>query len=786
MSKIIKNFKNISYGPAPEDSKDVMSWINSMNNPNHLFINGSWVKSKSSKKIQVINPATNKKLTSLSLANKADVNAAVGAAKKAYTSWSKTSSNTRAKYLYALARLIQKHSRFLSVLETIDNGKPIRETRDIDIPLVARHFYYHAGWAKKIDTKTHKPIGVIGQIIPWNFPLLMMAWKIAPAIAAGNTVVLKPAEFTSLSALYFAELCQKARIPKGVINIITGDGSTGELITAHADTKKIAFTGSTEVGKKIIQSTATQEKKLTMELGGKSPFIVFEDADLDSAVEGVVDAIWFNQGQVCCAGSRLLVQESVEKIFIRKLKARMEKLRVGNPLDKSIDIGAIVAPVQLKKIQSIVKKGEKEGSKLWQPSWACPTDGLFYPPSIFTNVSPSSFIAQVEIFGPVLSVLSFRTPSEAVSIANNTPYGLAASIWSENINLALDIAPKIKAGVIWINSTNLFDAACGFGGYKESGFGREGGIEGIRAYQDSSLPEIPYVSKKIIKNKVELPSIDTTPKLYVGGKQKRPDSGYSFNQLSAQKEFICDIARANRKDVRDTVEAASKSKIGSLNNFNRSQILFYLAENLSQRKETFVNLLMSILGVSKNQALKEFEDSCERIFYYASMADKFEGNIHNPPMRGLTLAVKESIGVVASIMNDHQPLLSISTVISSLFANGNASIVVPSEKTSLIATSLYQVFETSDIPPGSINILTTKTNELNDTLSQHENIHGIWAFSGDAKVRSSIINGTVFNLKRYWCPKNINVDWSNTSEEFLNEFLYEGSQVKNIWIPYGE
>ena len=523
-----------------------------------------------------------------------------------------------------------------------------------------------------------------------------------------------------------------------------------------------------------------------MELGGKSPFIVFEDADLDSAVEGVVDAIWFNQGQVCCAGSRLLVQESVEKIFIRKLKARMEKLRVGNPLDKSIDIGAIVAPVQLKKIQSIVKKGEKEGSKLWQPSWACPTDGLFYPPSIFTNVSPSSFIAQVEIFGPVLSVLSFRTPSEAVSIANNTPYGLAASIWSENINLALDIAPKIKAGVIWINSTNLFDAACGFGGYKESGFGREGGIEGIRAYQDSSLPEIPNVSKKIIKNKVELPSIDTTPKLYVGGKQKRPDGGYSFNQLSAQKEFICDIARANRKDVRDTVEAASKSKIGSLNNFNRSQILFYLAENLSQRKETFVNLLMSISGVSKNQALKEFEDSCERIFYYASMADKFEGNIHNPPMRGLTLAVKESIGVVASIMNDHQPLLSISTVISSLFANGNASIVVPSEKTSLIATSLYQVFETSDIPPGSINILTTKTNELNDTLSQHENIHGIWAFSGDAKVRSSIINGTVFNLKRYWCPKNINVDWSNTSEEFLNAFLYEGSQVKNIWIPYGE
>ena len=786
MSKIIQNFKNISYGPAPEDSKDVMLWINSLNHPNLLFINGKWIKSKSSKKIQVINPATNKKLTTLAVSNKSDVNEAVGAAKKAFASWSKTSSDTRAKYLYALARLIQKHSRFLSVLETIDNGKPIRETRDIDIPLVARHFYYHAGWAKKIDTNKQKPIGVIGQIIPWNFPLLMLAWKIAPAIAAGNTVVLKPAEFTSLTALYFAELCQKARLPKGVINIITGDGSTGEIITSHQDTKKIAFTGSTEVGKKIIQSSAEQEKKLTMELGGKSPFIVFEDADLDSAVEGVVDAIWFNQGQVCCAGSRLLVQESVEKLFIKKLKARMEKLRVGNPLDKSIDIGAIVAPVQLKKIQSIVKKGEKEGSKLWQPSWACPTDGLFYPPSIFTNVSPSSFIAQVEIFGPVLSVLNFRTPSEAVSIANNTPYGLAASIWSENINLALDIAPKIKAGVIWINSTNLFDAACGFGGYKESGFGREGGLEGIRSYLDKTLPEAPKTAIKINKNKVALPTIDTTPKLYVGGKQKRPDSGYSFNQVSAQKEFICDIARANRKDVRDAVEAAAKSKIGILNNFNRSQILFYLAENLSQRKETFVNLLMSITGVNKITALKEFEQSCERIFYYASMADKFEGNIHNPPMRGLTLAVKEPIGIIASLMCEYKPLLSLTTTISSLFANGNASLIVPSEKTSLIATSLYQVFETSDIPAGSINILTSRNNELNTTLAQHENIDGIWSFSNSSSIRSDIIKDTVFNLKRYWCPKNNRIDWSNESEEFLNAFLYESSQVKNIWIPYGE
>ncbi len=384
------------------------------------------------------------------IAQKKDVDLAVNSASKAQKKWSSLSPFQRSKYLYALARLIQKHSRFLAVLESIDNGKPIRETRDIDIPLVARHFYYHAGWAEKLD-KNLKPIGVVGQIIPWNFPLLMLAWKIAPAIACGNTVVLKPAEYTSLTALYFAELCIKANIPNGVINIITGDGSTGELITSHPKIQKIAFTGSTEIGKKIIQSTSTTNKKLTMELGGKSPFIVFEDADLDSAVEGVVDAIWFNQGQVCCAGSRLLIQESIEKKFIKKLKQRMEKLRIGNPLDKSIDIGAIVAPVQLQKINSLVKKGIKDGAKLWQPSWSCPTEGLFYPPSLFTNVTPASFIAQVEIFGPVLTSLTFRKPSEAVAIANNTPYGLAASIWSENMNLALDIAPKIKAGVIWIN-----------------------------------------------------------------------------------------------------------------------------------------------------------------------------------------------------------------------------------------------------------------------------------------------------------------------------------------------
>ncbi len=786
MDKVIKNFQNISYGPAPEDSKEVNNWIKNLKNPNNHFINGKFIKSSSSKKLNIIKPSTNKKIATLSVASKKDVNAAVSAAKKAHIKWSKLSSFDRSKYLYALARLIQKNSRFISVLETIDNGKPIRETRDIDIPLVARHFYYHAGWAARNTNNSDNSIGVVGQIIPWNFPLLMLAWKIAPAIALGNTVVLKPAEYTSLTALYFAELCQKAKIPQGVINIITGDGSTGELITSHKDIKKIAFTGSTEVGKKIIQTNTNPDKKMTMELGGKSPFIVFEDADLDSAVEGVVDAIWFNQGQVCCAGSRLLVQESIEKKFIQKLKKRMEKLRVGDPLDKSIDIGAIVAPVQLKKINSLVNKAQKDGNKLWQPSWSCPTNGLFYPPSLFTNVTPSSFIAQVEIFGPVLTTMTFRTPSEAVSIANNTPYGLAASIWSENINLALDIAPKVKAGVIWINSTNLFDAACGFGGYKESGFGREGGSEGIRAYSKLPLPLSKSKREKKLSKGQSSNSIDRTPKLYIGGKQKRPDSGYSFSSNDAHNNFICDVPNANRKDVRDTVEVASKAVSKSSTNFNRAQILYYLAENLQDRKNTFSNLLSSLIGISQKDAEKEFDQSIERLFYYGAMADKFEGSIHNPPIRGLTLAVKEPIGVIANILNDDYPLLSLITTLGANFAAGNASIIVPGQNTSLLATELYQLLETSDVPAGYINILTTKQNSLNKILAEHENINGIWYFSDNNNERLKVIQSTTSNLKRSWCPQSKNLDWSSKEEDFLKEFLYQSTQVKNIWIPYGE
>ncbi|HRC87440.1 MAG TPA: aldehyde dehydrogenase family protein, partial [Thermoanaerobaculia bacterium] len=439
-------------------------------------------------------------------------------------------------------------------------------------------------------------VGVCGQIIPWNFPLLMLAWKIAPALAMGNTVVLKPAEFTSVTAIAFAELCREVGLPAGVVNIVTGDGRTGELMVKHPGIDKIAFTGSTDVGRLIRQATAGSGKKLSLELGGKSPFVVFDDADLDSAIEGVVDAIWFNQGQVCCAGSRLLVHEGVAETFYRKLRARMETLRVGDPLDKAIDIGAIVAPVQLERIDRLVRQGVEEGARLWQPSWSCPKEGYFYPPTLFTEVAPAATIAQVEIFGPVLVAMTFRTPEEAVELANNTRYGLAASVWTENLNLALDIAAKIKAGSVWVNCTNVFDAAAGFGGYRESGYGREGGREGLFEYVrpawERGLPAAPEdpateaPEENFPVGGLEgLPPVDRTAKLYVGGRQVRPDGEGSRPVLGPGGEHLGEVSEGNRKDVRNAVEAARKAGAdwAKTTAHGRAQVLYYLAENLTAR-----------------------------------------------------------------------------------------------------------------------------------------------------------------------------------------------------------
>lgn len=481
------NRENVSsvfeYAPAPE-SRSIVDIAPSYG----LFIDGEFVEAADGKVFKTVSPSTEEVLSEIAQAGEADVDRAVQAARKAFEKWSALPGSERAKYLFRIARIIQERSRELAVLETLDNGKPIKETRDADLPLVAAHFFYYAGWADKLDHAgfgaNPRPLGVAGQVIPWNFPLLMLAWKIAPALATGNTVVLKPAETTPLSALFFADICRQAGLPKGVVNILPGYGGAGAALVAHPDVNKVAFTGSTAVGKEIARTVAGTRKKVTLELGGKGANIVFDDAPVDQAVEGIVNGIFFNQGQVCCAGSRLLVQESIQDELLESLKRRLSTLRLGDPLDKNTDIGAINSEEQLTRITSLVDQGEAEGAERWSPACELPESGYWFAPTLFTNVTQAHTIARDEIFGPVLSVLTFRTPDEAVAKANNTPYGLSAGIWTEKGSRILAVANKLRAGVVWSNTFNKFDPTSPFGGYKESGFGREGGRHGLEAYLD--------------------------------------------------------------------------------------------------------------------------------------------------------------------------------------------------------------------------------------------------------------------------------------------------------------
>jgi aldehyde dehydrogenase (NAD+) len=799
---IAEKFVSMEYGPAPEDPKEAEAWLERHGRRFGLFIGGNWQAPAAGEYFDTFDPSNGEKLASVAQGSSTDVDAAVGAARAASAKWRALTPHVRARYLYALARLVQKHSRLLAVLETMDNGKPIRESRDIDIPLVARHFYYHAGWAQLLaqEFPEHDPCGVVGQIIPWNFPLLMLAWKIAPALATGNTVVLKPAEFTPLTAIAFAELCQEAGLPAGVVNIVTGDGSTGEALVKHPDVDKIAFTGSTEVGRAIRGATATSHKHLSLELGGKSPFIIFEDADLDSAVEGLVDGIWFNQGQVCCAGSRLLMQESIAEALIGKIRDRMSTLRIGPPLDKAIDIGAIVAQVQLDRIERMVAQGVAEGATCWQPQMVLPARGFYYPPTLLSNVHPTSIVAQQEIFGPVLAAMTFRTPKEAVELANNTVYGLASCVWSENINVALHVAAQLKAGVVWVNCTNLFDAACGFGGYRESGYGREGGREGLLEYMEPTwfkhapkLAPAKSLPAKDARNgtpesdeteAVSTPAIDRTVKLYIGGKQARPDSGYSMEVRSSDGRLLGEAPLGNRKDIRNAVEAARKAESwAKATAHNRAQVLYYCAENLAQRRDEVIRHLAAVVG--EKQARAELDLGIERIFSYAAWADKFDGAVHNPPFRNIAIAMNEAIGTVGVICPTEAPLLGFLSLVMPLIAVGNTVIAVPSEQYPLITGDLYQLFDTSDLPGGAVNIVTGYASQLLKTLAEHDDVDAIWC-SGDEATVAAAKAMSIGNLKQVWTNEGRAIDWFNPKVAEGRWFLEHATQVKNIWVPYGE
>jgi aldehyde dehydrogenase (NAD+) len=675
------------------------------------------------------------------------------------------------------------------------------------------------------ELRDYQPVGVVGQIIPWNFPLLMLGWKIAPAIAAGNTVVLKPASYTRLSALLFAEIVAEAGLPPGVVNIITGSSSAGSMLVTHPDVDKIAFTGSTDVGRTLRRQTAGSGKKLSLELGGKSPFVVFEDADLDGAIEGVVDAIWFNQGQVCCAGSRLLVQENVAPKFIHKLKARMEHMRVGDPLDKAIDMGAIVDKTQWDTVDQWVKTGVSEGGQLFQPDIQLPDKGLFYKPTLITGLDPAAATVQEEIFGPVLVSLTFRTPAEAIALANNTRYGLAASVWSDNINLALDVASKIKAGSVWVNCTNLFDGASGFGGYRESGFGREGGQEGLYEYLRPSwmerprpdftppaegktakwgehVPARPPMPASASSNgKTEavaleranghlLPHVDRTPKMYIGGKQVRPDGAYTRSVLNSKGHEIGQVGDGNRKDIREAVEAAHAAHMAKVgwamrHGYNRSQILYFIAENLDARNAEFVQRLVEMTARTRKSAQTEVDAAVERLFTYAAWADKYGGTVQETTLRGITVAVNEPIGVVGIACPDDYPLLGFISLMAPAIARGNTVVMIPSQKYPLSATDFYQVLDTSDVPGGVVNIVTGDRDHLTKTLVQHEDVDAVWYF-GSAEGSYYTEFESAANMKRTWVGSGLPRNWMDREQGEGHEFLHHATQVKNIWVPTGE
>ena len=817
-SNVRKIFETMEYGPAPEADNVAKAWLKSHGDSLGHFINGAWVKPENRKTYTTCCPATGEELAQTVQGEKEDVDYAVKCAREAFKSWSQLPCHTRARYLYAIARNIQKHHRLLAVMEALDNGKSIRETRDCDVPLVARHFYHHAGWAQLMDTEMRnwKAVGVVGAIVPWNFPLMLLTWKVCPALAMGNTVVLKPATFTRLSALLFAEICHEAGLPPGVFNVVTGNGAFGSELAIHPDVDKVAFTGSTPIGQILRRLTAGTGKKLSLELGGKSPVIVLETADLDSAVEGVVDAIWFNQGQVCSAGSKLLVQESIFDDMVKRLKERLNHFRLGHSLDKGIDMGAIVNESQFKTISEYVNGAKAEGANVFQPNIQLPSNGLFYPPTLITNVQTVSKCVCEEIFGPVLVALPFRTAKEAQTLGNNTNYGLAASVWSDNLPTALEIAISLKAGSVWVNCHNMFDAAAGFGGYKESGFGRDGGKEGLFEYVKPIWETRPKISpsnidmktfassfgvnvlpapgqgnpglKALQQNGIQQPLVDHTYKVYYGGSQKRPDGCYSrpIHAHGSDDKIIAYVSESNRKDVRNAVEAAHKALPGwsKRASHNRAQIVYYMAENLELRRNEVAQRLTLLTGSSLEDSLKEVDLSIQRLFYWGAFADKYGGTVQETTLYGCTVCIREPVGVIGIACPNDQPLLAFVSLVAPAVVRANCVVVVPSEKYPIPALDLYQVFDTSDLPGGVVNILSGSRDHISRYLTEHQDVNSMWYFGSE--------NGSKFveytsanNVKRTWVNYGVQRNWFSNEQGQGEEFLYHATQCKNIWLPMG-
>jgi len=822
IKEIFESNGKLPYGPAPEDPAVAMKWLKEHNNSTlGHFINGKWHYPKDREYYESKSPADGKFLARTTQGTQEDVDLAVSAANKAAASWSKTPPHIRARYMYSIARHIQKHARLFAVLESLDNGKTIRETRDVDVPLVARHFYHYAGWAELADTEMQnwKEVGVIGAIVPWNFPLMLLTWKLCPALAMGNCVVLKPATYTSLSALLLAEICKEAGLPDGVFNVVTGSGRFGSALASHPGIDKIAFTGSTGIGQLLRKLTAGTGKKISLELGGKSPIVLFDSADIDSAVEGVVDAIWFNQGQVCSAGSRLLIQETIYDKVISKIKRRMATLRLGHSMDKCSDMGPLVDQSQMDDVGAMVEQARKEGNDVHQSCATMPKEGFFFPPTLITNTDTVSTVVQEEIFGPVLAVQTFRTPKEAIALANNTKFGLGSSVWTQDIALANEVALSLKAGSCWINGHNMFDAAAGFGGYRESGFGRDGGKEGLYEYvkpkwEGKSRPALDFSNDDDItkfgtqfvastpvnpsNNKGQVfsgtasvdsqvaPSIDRTLKHYIGGKQARPDADYSRPVVSPDGRVVGQVSEGSRKDVRNAVEAAHSASAGwgKRAAHNRAQIVYYMAENLELRRDEVAKRINDMTNKGMKASLEEVDMSIRRLFHWGAYADKYGGTVQETQLYGATIKVHEPVGVIGIACPDDFPLLGFVSLVGPAIVRGNTMVVVPSEKYPLSATDLYQVFDTSDLPGGVVNIITGNRDVISKTLVEHQDIEAMWYF-GSAAGSRAVEHKSAHNVKRTWVNYGQPRNWMDAEQGQGEEFLIQSTECKNIWTAMG-
>ena len=818
------------YAPAPESAA-----IGRLRDRYQMFVGGRFVDGRGDD-IKTVNPATEEPLAAVSTAGSGDVDDAVRAARTAYDEiWSRISPAERGKYLYRIARGIAERARELAVVETLDNGKPIKESRDVDVPTAAAHFFYYAGWADKIQHAGFGPspasLGVAGQVIPWNFPLLMAAWKIAPALAAGNTVVIKPAETTPLSILVLAEIIADAGLPPGVVNIITGAGDIGAALVNHPGIDKVAFTGSTDVGRQIQSSLAGTGRKITLELGGKAANIVFDDAPIDQAVEGIVNGIFFNQGHVCCAGSRLLVQESVADEVNEKLRARIATLRLGDPMDKNTDVGAINSSTQLATIRALADTGEAEGALRWTSPCPVPDRGFYFAPTVFTQVSQSMRIAREEIFGPVLSVLTFRTPDEALAKANNTPYGLSAGVWTEKGSRILGMASSLRAGVVWANTFNRFDPTAAFGGYKESGFGREGGPAGLGAYlntdDDDLLPsnterpsaaavsvtEADVMSEAEILSEAETlseaaaladavdvvatevvsaegvpatPPTDRVPvtktyKLYIGGAFPRSESGRTYQATGGPAGSItANVAQGSRKDARDAVVAARKAFKGWSYStaYNKGQVIYRIAEMLEGRRAQFVELL----GGGPNN-VAAVDAAIDRLVHYAGWTDKLAAVLGGAnPVAGpyFSFSTPEPTGVVAAIAPQQDPLLGLVSVIAPIITSGNTLVLIASQDQPLAAIALAEVLATSDVPGGVVNILTGDPNEIAPHLAAHGDVNALDLTGTAGALRTALERSAAGTIKRVYAPAA--QDFSRTpGTARLRAFL----EIKTVWHPTG-